>query len=153
MANNHAGDKSDNGLIIGVVLLLVGPLLAWYLLRKPVVFFWSWINYGQIWLLAHVQGLVGQHPVAEHMAANQPLLNWLLWAHIHDGKITWHQVVAISTEVGSYYRWVFVPIILLLAGNQLYGGGKTSKPLRGGRYDCGDEGPVPLGPAVALAEE
>ncbi|MHB8226223.1 secretion/conjugation apparatus DotM-related subunit [Acidithiobacillus sp.] len=116
MANNHAGDKSDNGLIIGVVLLLVGPLLAWYLLRKPVVFFWSWINYGQIWMLAHVQGLVGQHPVAEHMAANQPLLNWLLWAHIHDGKITWHQVTAISTEVGSYYRWVFVPLILLLAG-------------------------------------
>lgn len=114
MANTtgNAGSGGDSGLILIVILLVVGPLLAWFLLQTPVVFVWSWITFGQVWLLAHIEGLWLHQSSAAEMAANGPLLRWLLWAHAHPKQIPWKDVARYSTVLGAYYRW---PVIVLLA--------------------------------------
>lgn len=114
MAGNsgNGGSGSDSGLILFVILLVAGPFLAWFILQKPVVFLWSWISYGQTWLLGHVEGVWQHQSVAAEMAANLPLLRWFLWAHAHPGKILWKDVAQYSSILGAYYRW---PVIALVA--------------------------------------
>lgn len=113
--SNGGGSGGDSGLIIFVVLIIAGPLLAWFFLQKPVVFLWSWISYGQIWLLAHYKAWTGGHTVAIELAANAPMLHWLLWGHAHPGKISWKDVAAVSSSLGAYFRWIVIPIIAALA--------------------------------------
>lgn len=117
MANNsgNGGSGSDTGLIALLLALIFGPILAWFVLQKPVVFLWSWIAYGQTWLLAHLQGWIGGHSVAAEMSVNMPMLNWYLWAHAHPAQVTWHDVAHYSTVLGEYYRWITIAVIAFLA--------------------------------------
>lgn len=113
--NNGNGSGGDNGLIIFLVVLIAGPLLAWFFLQKPVVFLWSWISYGQIWLLAHYNAWTSGRTVSVELAANAPMMHWLLWGHAHPGKISWNDVAQVSATLGAYFRWLVIPIIALLA--------------------------------------
>jgi hypothetical protein len=117
MAGNagNSGSGGDSGLILVIILIVVGPFLAWFILQKPVVFLWSWISYGQTWMLAHVEGIFQHQSVMAEMAANAPLMHWLLWAHAHPSKISWHDVAHYSTILGSYYRWLVIPLVAWLA--------------------------------------
>lgn len=118
MANNSGnggGSGGDTGLIVLLLALVFGPILAWFILQKPVVFLWSWVAYGQTWLLAHLQGWVGGHPVATELAANAPMLQWYLWAHAHPAAVPWHDVAHYSTVLGEYYRWLTIAVVGFLA--------------------------------------
>ncbi len=117
MAGNsgNGGSGSDTGLIALLLALIFGPILAWYVLHKPVIFLWSWIAYGQTWLLAHLQGWFDGIPVAAEMAANAPMLHWYLWAHTHQNAVSWHDVAHYSTILGDYYRWLTIAVVGFLA--------------------------------------
>lgn len=117
MAGNsgNGGSGGDTGLIALLLGLIFGPILAWYVLHKPVIFIWSWIAYGQTWLLAHLQGWFTGVPIAAEMAANAPMLHWYLWAHTHQNAVSWHDVAHYSTVLGNYYRWLTIAVVGFLA--------------------------------------
>jgi hypothetical protein len=117
MAGNtgNSGPSNDTGLILFVIVLVAGPFLAWFILQKPVVFLWSWISYGQTWLLAHAEAVWQHQSAAAEIAANRPLLHWFLWAHAHPGKIPWKDVAQYSAILGTYYRWPVIALVAVLA--------------------------------------
>lgn len=116
MANNSGnGSGGDTGLIVLLLVMIFGPILAWFILQKPVVFLWSWMAYGQTWLLAHLQAWFQGYPVSAEMAANAPMLQWYLWAHAHPGAVSWHDVAHYSTVLGDYYRWLSILVVGYLA--------------------------------------
>lgn len=117
MAANHSGrgGDSDARFFAFALILLAGPFVAWFLLRKPLVFLWSWVSYGELWLLAHLAPIWRQGNAAQSLAVNAPVLHWLMWAHANPGEVSFHQVRSMSHALGMYYRWPIAALLIFLA--------------------------------------